>query len=187
MSTLTKYIKDAARLSRKDVSIMALVFMVSTVTSIVYLYRNPIYVDQLQPTMFVLSVLIFILLGLNVSYIAYKLLSYPEHLAFLHMEVGGTLQLKKLVVTLIALNFLAFANFSFLIIGYFFEEEFAKVAAVSMSVGTWPLFFLILMGIDSSIFESHPVEVEQTFGTPVAEPCGPLIIPNLSNREAAGC
>lgn len=186
MSTLTRFFKDTALFSRKDVIIMALLFMVSTVTSIVYLYRNPIYVDQLQPTMFVLSVLIFILLGLN-SYIAYKLLSDTEHLAFLHREIGGTSQLKKLVVKLIALNFLAFANFSFLVIGYVFESEFAKVAVVSMSVGTWPMFFLILMGIDSSIFESRHVEVEQTFGTPVAEPCGPLIIPSLSNREAAGC
>lgn len=185
MSNLTKCFKDAARLSRKDISIMALLFMVSTVTSVVYLYRNPIYVEQLQPTMLVLSVLIFILLGLNVSYIAYKLLSDPEHLAFLHREVNGTSQLKKLVVTLIALNFLALANFSFITIGYAFEAKFAQVAAVSMSVGTWPLFFLLMMGIDSSIFTSHHVEVEQTFGTPVAEPCGPLIIPSLANREAS--
>ena len=126
MSNLGNSIKNVALLSRKDVAMLVALFIAGSLTSVIYLYRNPIYVKQLQPIMLTLSLIIFMILALNVSYIAYKVLSQANILHALMVAKREDTPLKKLIVTLIIMNFLAFANFSFIVVGFAFDANLAK-------------------------------------------------------------
>lgn len=182
MSNLGNSIKNVALLSRKDVAMLVALFIAGSLTSVIYLYRNPIYVKQLQPIMLTLSLIIFMILALNVSYIAYKVLSQANILHALMVAKREDTPLKKLIVTLIIMNFLAFANFSFIVVGFAFDANLAKIIALSLSIGTWPLFFMTLMNMDTSTITA--VVEDRNYDTPIAKPCGPLIIPC---KEANGC
>ena len=186
MSTIGKCIKDAAVLSRKDIAMLFALFVTGTVTSLIYLYYNPVYVQHLQPAMLILAVIIFMLLALNVSFVAYKVLSDPDTLQALLISQEQHTPLNRLVVTLAFMNLLAFANFSFLVIGFATNFSEVKILSVSLSLGTWPLFFLSMMTMDIPALASKTKSVcDKNFRTPIASPCGPLIVPN--KNEAMEC
>lgn len=194
MTTVGQYLRSSMSFSKKDLGILSSLFLLTFVASFVFLWHNGIYLQRLHVTMQVLGVIICILLGLNVSFFVYRLLSDPEKLLpMLHsLHCDGVL--RKTVTELVLLNLLALTNFAFLTFSYVLDSQTVQITAVSMSVGTWPLFFLILMNMDGRFYVAStdpticPVPQSQNLGgMPIAVSCGPAVVPanpkpNLDDR-----
>ena len=190
MTNVGHYLKSYLILSRKDLGILAALFLIAFVSSFVFLWNHDVYVQRLHVTMQVLGVIIFILLGLNVSFFVFRLLSKPDQMLPLLLDLQHSGTLRKVISELIMLNLLALSNFAFLTFSYVLQSQTIQIVAVSASVATWPLFFLILMNMDGS-FYSNREHCNQTTthcfgGTPVAENCGPAVILKSPSTTYAG-
>lgn len=180
MTNVGQYLKRYLFLSRKDLGILSAIFVMAFASSFVFLWMNNVYLQRLHLTMQVLGVIICILLGLNVSFFVFKLLSQPERMIPMLHSLQSNGVLRKTVSELVLLNILALTNFAFLTFSYVIDSKTIQMIAVSTSVATWPLFFLILMNMDGRFYSAkapYDCSTAQNFcGMPVAENCGPAIV-----------
>ena len=180
MAHIGHCLKSYLFLSKKDMGMLAALFVIAFASSFAFLWANSIYIDRLHFTMQILAVILFILLGMNVSFFVYTLISQPTTLLpkLQHMQSNGILQ--KTISELVVLNMLAIANFGCLTLSYIYLQNL-QIVVVSISVASWPLFFLILMNMDVSLYSSkrcYTCKPSEFGGMAVAENCGPAVVPN---------
>jgi hypothetical protein len=133
----------------KDLSIICACFFGVFLSIFIFLLRNNAYISNLQLVSQVFALVIYILLGFNLSYIIYILVSKPNNLINFLAQMSSNKMIGKFVREIVILNILALFNLTLLTICNIITVKIIQVVLLSVSLGIWPIIILFLLSMDA--------------------------------------
>ena len=144
---MINYLKKTFTL--KDLYIIGACFFGVFLSIFVFLLRNNVYISNLQLVSQVFALVIYVLLGFNLSYVIYILVSKPNNLINFLAQMASNKMISKFVREIVILNVLALFNLTLLTICNIVTTKIIQVVLLSISLGIWPIIILFLLSMDA--------------------------------------
>ena len=132
----------------KDIYILLTSFVCVFLTMFTFLFNNDAYIGNVQIMSHVFALVIYVLLGFNLSYVVYNLISKPNDLISFVVTMSNQNKIGKFVREIVLLNILALFNLTLLTVCNVVTTKLVQIGLLSLSLGIWPLIILFLLSLD---------------------------------------
>lgn len=133
----------------KDIYIIIACFFGVFLSIFAFLSNNDAYIGNVQLISQVFALVIYILLGFNLSYIVYSLMSKPNNLINFVVKMSSNNMIGRFVREIVILNVLALFNLTLLTICNVITIKLIQTILLSLSLGIWPIIILFLLSMDA--------------------------------------
>ena len=133
----------------KDIYIIIACFFGVFLSIFAFLSNNSAYIGNVQLISQVFALVIYILLGFNLSYIVYSLMSKPNNLINFVVKMSSNNMIGRFVREIVILNVLALFNLTLLTICNVITVKLIQTILLSLSLGIWPIIILFLLSMDA--------------------------------------
>ena len=133
----------------KDIYIIIACFFGVFLSIFAFLSNNSAYIGNVQLISQVFALVIYILLGFNLSYIVYSLMSKPNNLINFVVKMSSNNMIGRFVREIVILNVLALFNLTLLTICNVITIKLIQTILLSLSLGIWPIIILFLLSMDA--------------------------------------
>ena len=144
---MLNYVKNTFTI--KDIYIIIACFFGVFLSIFAFLLNNSAYIGSVQLISQVFALVIYILLGFNLSYIIYSLMSKPNNLINFVVKMSSNNMLGRFVREIVILNVLALFNLTLLTICNVITVKLIQTILLSLSLGIWPIIILFLLSMDA--------------------------------------